>query len=216
MALFITFEGGEGGGKTVQARALYQRLCRLNIPVRLTHEPGGTTLGNRLARQLKWGQGTGIVPLSELLLFNASRAQLLEEVIRPDLESGKVVICDRYTASTVAYQSFGRGLDLETVRTINDAATQGLKPDLTILLDISAGEGLTRKRTRRHDRFEQEDLAFHARVREGYVKLAASEPERWLVIDASQSKEKIKDIIWQRVGQLLPDTGYRGLKPIQP
>ncbi len=203
MALFITFEGGEGSGKTVQARTLYRRLSKLAIPALLTQEPGGTSLGRKLARWLKWTQDTGISPLTELLMFNASRAQLMDEVIQPNLKGGKVIICDRYADSTTAYQSYGRGLDLEMVKTINNAATRGLKPNLIVLLDMPAEEGLVRKRAKRRDRFEQEDIAFHHRVREGYLKLAANDPERWLVIDASQSKEKIEEIIWQRVSQLL-------------
>ncbi len=203
MALFITFEGGEGSGKTLQSRALYRRLSQLAIPVLLTHEPGGTLLGKKLARWLKWAQDTGISPLTELLMFNASRAQLVEEVVQPNLKGGKVVICDRYADSTTAYQSYGRGLDLEMVKAINSTATRGLTPSLTVLLDIPAEEGLARKGTRRRDRFEQEDIAFHRRVREGYLKMAADDPERWLVVNASQSKEKIKEIIWQRVSQLL-------------
>ena len=203
MSLFITFEGGEGCGKSVQARALYRKLSKLAIPAVLTHEPGVTSLGKKLGRWLKWAQDTDISPLTELLLFNASRAELINEVIKPALESGKVVICDRYADSTTAYQSYGRGLDLETVKAINYAATGGLKPNLTVLLDISAEEGLGRKRAERQDRFEGEDIAFHQRVRGGYLKLATNEPERWLVIDASQSKAKVEQIIWQRVSQLL-------------
>ena len=203
MSLFITFEGGEGSGKSLQARVLYKRLSQLAIPVVLTHEPGGTALGNKISRWLKWTQDKDISPLTELLLFNASRAQLVTRVIRPNLESGKVIICDRYTDSTTAYQSYGRGLDLQAVEAINKAATQGLRPDLTILLDISAEEGFRRKRAKRKDRFEQEDLAFHQKVREGYLKMAASDPECFLVIDASQSKEKVAEIIWQRVRQLI-------------
>lgn len=202
MSLFITFEGGEGSGKSAQAKELYRRLLKLAVPVLLTHEPGGTPLGNKLARWLKWAQGADISPLVELLLFNASRAQLVSEVIKPDLKSGKIVICDRYADSTTVYQGYGRGLDLEMVRATNNAATQGLKPDLTILLDISAEDGLARKR-KRQDRFEQEELAFHHRVREGYLKLAAAEPQRWLMVDASQPKGQITRIIWQRVSQLL-------------
>ncbi len=203
MALFVTFEGGEGSGKTLQARALYRRLSQLAIPALLTHEPGGTSLGKKLARWLKWTQDTGISPLTELLMFNASRAQLVEEVIQPNLKDGKVVICDRYADSTIAYQSYGRRLDLEMVKAINNAATQGLKPDLTVLLDIPSEKGLARKGAERHDRFEQEEIAFHQKVRDGYLKLAADDPERWLVVDASQSKAKIRQIIWQRVSQLL-------------
>jgi len=207
MALFITFEGGEGSGKSVQARTLYRRLSQSAIPTLLTHEPGGTPCGNRIERWLKWTQDKNISPLTELLLFNASRAQLVNEVLQPNLEKGKVVICDRYADSTIAYQSYGRGLDLELVETINNAATQGLKPDLIVLLDIPVEAGLARKGVKKQDRFEQEALAFHQRVRKGYLKLAADEPQRWLIIDASQSKAKIREIIWQRVSQLLSRQG---------
>jgi len=203
MSLFITFEGGEGSGKTVQARALYRKLSRLAIPVVLTHEPGVTSLGKKVARWLKWGQDMEISPIAELLLFNVSRAQLVTEVIRPNLKSGKVVISDRYADSTTAYQSYGRGLDLAMVRAVNNAAIQGLNPDLTVLLDIPVEVGLARKRGKKPDRFEQEDIAFHQKVREGYLKLAADDPERWLVVDATQSKEKIAEIIWQKVKGVL-------------
>ena len=205
MALFITFEGGEGCGKSVQARALYQKLSRLAIPVVLTHEPGVTPLGEKIARWLKWGQDA-ISPLTELMLFNASRAQLVTEVIKPNLEGGRVVICDRYADSTTAYQSYGRELDLEMVRAVNNAAIQGLKPDLTILLDMPVEAGLARKRDKKQDRFEREHIAFHQRVREGYLELAAGEPERWLVVDGTRSKREVAGIIWEKVSKLLPDT----------
>ena len=203
MALFITFEGGEGSGKSSQAGVLYRRLCKLAIPALLTHEPGVTPLGKKIARWLKWTQDTDISPVAELLLFNTSRAQLVTEIIRPNLESGKVVICDRYADSTTAYQGYGRGLDLPMVAAVNAAGIRGLKPDLTVLLDMPVKEGLARKGSKKRDRFEEENKNFHQRVREGYLKLAAAEPERWLVIDATQSKEKIAGIIWQRVSKLL-------------
>ncbi len=204
MALFITFEGGEGSGKTLQAWGLSRRLSRLDIPVVLTREPGGTILGQKVRHLLKQAQNTNISPLTELLMFNASRSQLVKEVIQPGLQGGKVIICDRYADSTIAYQGYGRGLDLAVVQSINNVATGGLKPDLTVLLDISVREGLARKMPLRHDRFEQENMAFHQRVRAGYLKLAAAEPQRWLVVDAGQPKTMIKEIIWQRVSQLLP------------
>ena len=203
MSLFITFEGGEGSGKSSHAKVLYHRLSELAVPVLLTHEPGVTPLGKKIAHLLKWAQDVDISPVAELMLFNTSRAQLVAEVIRPGLEEGKIVICDRYTESTTAYQGYSRGLGLAMVRAVNDAGTQGLKPDLTMLLDIAAEEGLARKRSGRRDRFEQEEIAFHQRVREGYLKLAAEEPERWLVVDASQSKKKVAEIIWQKVSALL-------------
>lgn len=177
------------------------------IPALLTHEPGGTVLGEKLTRLLKWPRDTGISPLTELLMFNSSRSQLVAEVIRPALKAGKVVICDRYTASTVAYQHYGRGLDLKLVKTINEGATGGLAPSLTILLDVPVEVGLTRKGNKKPDRFEQEGLAFHRRVRQGYLKMAADEPKRWLVIDACQPREKIAGIIWQRVSRLVSSQG---------
>jgi dTMP kinase len=204
MSLFVTFEGGEGGGKSVQAKALYRRLSRLEIPVLLTHEPGGTPFGRRIGRRLKWAEDTDISPLTELMLFNAARAQSVAEVIKPALASGKVVISDRYADSTTVYQGYGRNLDLTMVKAVNKAATQGLTPDLTVLLDAPVETCFARKGASKRDRFEQEAEAFHNRVREGYLKLAKEEPGRWLVVDASQSKAKIGEIIWQRVSQLLP------------
>jgi dTMP kinase len=203
MPLFITFEGGEGSGKSTQARLLHQRLLKLAIPAVLTSEPGGTPFGKRLGHWLKWGDTRKITPVTELLLFNAARAQSVAEIIIPALKEGKTVISDRYADSTTVYQGYGRELDLEMVTRINQAATQGLKPDLTVLLNLPVADGLKRKKSGKPDRFEQEELAFHRRVMEGYLKLAASEPERWLVIDAAQSKEQIAGIIWQKVSQLL-------------
>jgi len=202
MALFITFEGGEGSGKSTQARLLLQRLEGEHIPAVLTHEPGGTALGTELRRALKAKQGARISPRAELLLFAASRAQLIDDLIRPALQEGKVVICDRFTHSTVGYQGYGRGLDLALVQTANSIATENLRPDLTILLDITPERGLTRRRSL-EDRFELEDLSFHHRVREGYLKMAEAEPDRWLVIDASLPKDKVSEIIWTRVSRLL-------------
>jgi dTMP kinase len=202
LGLFITFEGGEGCGKSTQSKLLLKKLEQQNIPVILTHEPGGTVLGNEVRKVLKRKGGSSISPQAELFLFSASRAQLVAEVIRPALEEGKVVLCDRFTHSTLVYQGYGRGLDLTVVERVNNIATQNLKPDLDILLDISPEQGLTRKRSLK-DRFELEDLSFHRRVREGYLKMAAAEPDRWLVIDASLPKRKIAEIIWDRVSRLL-------------
>lgn len=204
MSLFITFEGCEGCGKSTQSRALKNRLTKLSQPVLLIHEPGGTRLGTRISYLLKWAKDVSISPVAELLLFNASRAHLVEAVIKPALSEGKVVICDRFTDSTVAYQGYGRGIDLSIVKSVCEKATQGLSPDLTILLDIPVGEGLRRKTVMgNHDRFEQTEASFHQRIREGYLKMAKDEPTRWLIVDGTQSKAKIKDIIWQRVSQIL-------------
>ena len=202
MALFITFEGGEGSGKSTQIASLNKKLKNNTIPVILTREPGGTPLSEYIRNLLKWTDAY-ISPETELLMFNASRAQLLTEVIKPNLKSEKIVICDRNADSTTAYQGYGRGLDLEMVKTINNTTTHGLKPDLTILLDISPEEGFQRIKGRVKDHFEKEDRTFHQRVRQGYLQLATEEPQRWLVIDARLSKEKIKQIIWEKVSSLL-------------
>jgi len=204
LGLFITFEGGEGCGKSTQSRLLLKKLEQQNVPVVLTHEPGGTALGNELRRTLKRKGGSSISPQAELFLLAASRAQLVAELIRPALEEAKVVLCDRFTHSTMVYQGYGRGLDFTAIKMVNNMATRNLNPDLIILLDISPEQGLARKQSLK-DRFELEDLSFHRRVREGYLKMAAAEPDRWLVIDASLPKGKTAEIIWDRVSRLLPD-----------
>jgi dTMP kinase len=203
LGLFITFEGGEGCGKSTQSRLLLKKLEHQNVPVVLTHEPGGTALGNEVRKTLKRKRDSFISPQAELFLLAASRAQLVAEVIRPALEEGKVVLCDRFTHSTMVYQGYGRGLDFTAIKMVNNMATRYLNPDLIIFLDISPEQGLARKQSLK-DRFELEDLSFHRRVREGYLKMAAAEPDRWLVIDASLPKGKIAEIIWDRVSQLLP------------
>ena len=203
MGLFITFEGGEGCGKSTQSKLLLKQLEQKNIAVVLTHEPGGTALGNELRKTLKRKQDSSISPQAELFLLAASRAQLVAEVIHPALEEGKVVLCDRFTHSTMVYQGYGRGLDFTAIKLVNNMATRHLNPDLIILLDIAPEQGLARKRSLK-DRFELEDLSFHRRVREGYVNMAAAEPDRWLVIDASLPKARIAEIIWDRVSLLLP------------
>ena len=205
MSLFITFEGGEGCGKSVQSRALYRYLVRLQKPVVLLHEPGGTRLGKSISYWLKWSRKTGISPLAELLLFNASRANLIDEIIRPALQNNGIVICDRFADSTIAYQGYGRGLDLDVVKSACNIAMQDIRPDMTILLDVSVKEGLARKARMKAkgDRFEQEVIAFHQRVHKGYLKMAKDEPERWLVIDGLQPRENIKVIIRQNVTRLL-------------
>lgn len=198
--MFITFEGGEGSGKSTQARVVAKKLADRGLSVVLVHEPGDTLLGNRMRRWLKWGGE--VSPEVELFLFAAARAQLVTEVIRPALERGSVVICDRFSDSTVAYQGYGRGLDLGLIEAINSAATGGLSPDLVVLADMAVTHGLHRKRSKR-DRFEREELAFHQRVREGYLKLAAADPQRWLVVDATLPRPQVQKLIWARVEALL-------------
>jgi dTMP kinase len=204
MSLFITFEGGEGCGKSTQSRILYQRLKKLKIKALLIHEPGVTTLGIKVTNLLKWSKDIKISPLAELLLFNVSRTQLVTEVIKPNLAKGIIVICDRYADSTTAYQGYGRRLDLNSVKAANALGTQGLIPNLTILMDIPVEIGLSRNQEKKPDRFETENMDFHKRVREGYLKLAKAEPKRWLVIDATKNKDEIAGIIWQRVSKIIP------------
>jgi dTMP kinase len=197
---FIVFEGGEGSGKTTQAKALANKLRKLGFSVVLTHEPGGTLLGNRLRRWVKWGRGLTVQ--TELFLFLASRSQLVTRVIQPALEKGSIVICDRFDSSTLAYQGYGRGMDLNFLDTVNSFVTDDLHPEIIVLLDLSAEQGLERKRMKL-DVFEREEFLFHQKVREGYLKMAAADPERWMVVDATLPEAKIREMIWERVSQLL-------------
>ena len=199
----ITFEGGEGCGKSTQARLLYQRLQRQNIPSLLTQEPGGTPLGNKIRSVLKVKRDFNISPLSELFLFAACRSQLIQDVIGPALDSGRVVVCDRFSDSTTVYQGSGRGLDLSLIASVNTSATGGLKPDVTILLDVLPEQGLQRKRKIDRDRFDSEELSFHRRIREGYLNLAAGEPKRWLVLQAGLPIGKLSQLTWEHIHRLI-------------
>ncbi len=207
--LFITFEGVDGAGKGTQAWRLWRHLNREGYPAHLTWEPGATWLGDHLRQILVDGLlQAHITPTAEVFLFAAARTQLVETTIRPLLSQGFVVVSDRYMDSTIAYQGFGRCLDINMVRHICEIATGGLLPDLTILLDIAPEAGLARKKgvsrpLWAEDRFEEEEIDFSRRVRQGYLELAAAEPERWLVMDATESQDEIEAIIWQRVAALL-------------
>ncbi len=207
MSLFIVFEGGEGCGKSTQARALYRKLCHQGIPAVFTIEPGGTLLGTRIRKILKNRGSIPITPESELFLFSASRSQLLKEVILPALQAGKIVICDRFISSTIAYQGYGRRLSMTTIERVNDLTIQKLVPDLTILLDIDPEEGLARRRDI-YDRFESMDISFHRRVREGYLKMASLDSDRWGIIDASLPRKEIACIIWRKILDLLKESNH--------
>ena len=208
-ALFIIFEGGEGSGKTTQLKALLTHLRSTGRDAVETRDPGGTPIGKQIRGLLLDRENTRMGPATELLLYEASRAQLVHEVIRPALAAGRIVLCDRFTDSTVAYQGYGRGLDLELIARLNALATEGLRPDLTFLLDLDPGVGLARatrrvtERQERHDRIEAEVLAFHQRVRTGYRAIAAAEPERVIVLDASLGMAEIEGHIRPRVDELL-------------
>lgn len=193
MAFFITFEGIEGCGKTTQESRLAESLAKMGYPVVVTREPGGCSIAEQIRAILLDAGNRAMVPLAELLLYAAARAQHVEEVIRPALDSGKIVICDRFTDATAAYQGYGRSLDLELIGGLNRLATGGVVPDLTILLDCPEEVGLSRAMARinategaREERFEQESLAFHRMVREGYLRLAAAETERYLILDGTR------------------------------
>ena len=201
MGAFIVFEGGEGAGKSTQARILARRLSQEGFQVVSTREPGGTALGEVVRRWLK--SRAGLTPLAELLLFTAARAQLVKVVIGPALRSSqRVVISDRFTASTVAYQGFGRGVDLELIHRLNEASTQGLRPDLTVYLDLPVEAGLARKRGGL-DNFEAEGTEFHRRVREGYLTLVSEDPEGWLVVDGNVKRKAVAAQIWARTRHCL-------------
>ena len=205
--LFITLEGGEGAGKSLQAAALARRLKRAGLAIVRTREPGGTPLGERL-RDIVLGLSSRgappLDPLTETLLFVAARAELVASVIAPALARGDAVLCDRFGDSTLAYQGFGRGVDLATIERLNTIATRGLRPQLTVLLDLPVEEGLTRTRgAGQADRFGRESLAFHRRVRRGYRTLAAREPQLWLMIDGRQDLKVITEKIWRRIEVLL-------------
>ena len=186
--MFITFEGIDGSGKTTQLRRVAERL---NDPL-TTKEPGGTPTADRI-RAILLESSSKLDPVAEVLLFAASRHQHVVEVIRPALAAGRTVLCDRYTDSTLAFQGFGRLLDLDKLRALNEWATGSLHPDLTLLFDIDEETGVRRARGRGGDelRFEAEDLRFYRRVREGYLSLAVAEPKRFAVIDAHGSEDEV-------------------------
>lgn len=202
--MFITLEGTEGSGKSLQTQKLVGRLRDNGFTVLQTHEPGGTPLGTELRRLLLDRHELGLVARSEALLMNASRAQLVERVIRPALERGEVVVCDRFADSTLAYQGAGRGLDGQELSSVISFATAGLEPDMTILLDVPVEVGLARKHAQdQRNRFEEEAMAFHTRVRNAYHALARSQPERWHCFDGQEDPEQLSQLIWVAVDRVL-------------
>lgn len=201
--MFITFEGPEGSGKSTQIKLAHQFLVEAGVPVLQTREPGGTAIGNQIRETVHHVKNTQMSLVAELLLYSASRAQLVAEVIRPSLQKGMVVLCDRYADSTLAYQGYGRKLDMTMLRNITQYATQGLKPDLTILFDIDVQAGINRRTTGGDEmnRLDLESIKFHECVRKGYHQLAKEEPSRWTRLDA----DRAIDLIHQDVLQILKD-----------
>jgi len=213
MGLFITFEGPEGSGKSTQSRKLHDRLAAA-YPVLLTREPGGTPIGDSIRRILLDMDNGALDPTAEALLFSAARAQLVAERIRPRLEAGGIVICDRFADSMLAYQGYGLGRDLQQLRALVEIATGGLRPGLTFFLDLPPEAGLERKRRVAHgragdaeaddwNRLDARSLAYHHRVRDGYMELARQEPERWRILDARESKHQLAEQIYQHVEERL-------------
>ena len=207
--MFISIEGLGGSGKTTQAQRLYDWLRLRGHDVLLTREPGGTPIGEQIRALLHDLDNTAMQPATELLLYNASRAQLVAEELRPQLESGGIALCDRYADSTLAYQGYGHGQDLELLRGVIDAATGGLQPDVTIFLDIAPQMALERRRMaslfgEEWNRLDDFELAFHQRVYDGYQALAAAEPQRWLCVDAQRSILDVQALLRKALAERLP------------
>jgi len=203
--MFITFEGPEGSGKTFQIAALAQALRQRGYSVLATREPGGTTIGDQVRAILSSLENTSMRPRTETLLFQASRAQLVDEVIRPCLAGGGVVLCDRYADSTLAYQGYGHCVDRGDLAALIRFATGGLQPDLTLLLDVDVEEGLRRKLSAGEwNRLDAYDLDFHRRVRLGFLEMARCQPERWQMVDASQPRLAVQAAIQHIVLERLP------------
>jgi dTMP kinase len=207
--MFITFEGPDGSGKTTQARLLAAYLQAQGQRVHLTREPGGSAIGDQIREVLHKLENTAMHPSTEVLLYQASRAQLVNQVIRPQLAEGAIVLCDRYADSTLAYQGYGHGLDLGVLRTLIEFATGGLQPDLTLYFSLSAEAGLVRRQQaaaqgEEFNRLDAYALAFHQRVRAGYETLIAAHVDRWVRIDAEANIESVEQAVRQAVQARLP------------
>ncbi len=202
--MFITFEGIEGCGKTTQAKLLYEALVDRKYSVVFTREPGGTPAAEELRSFLLKPREERFPPFAELSVYEAARAFHVENLIKPSLKEGAVVICDRFIDSTLAYQGYGRGIDLSLVERLNQEATGGLKPDLTVLLDLPVEEAFRRISERQKDRMESESLKFHRKVREGFLEIARREPERFLIVDGKREVEELHTLI---LGEVLGRLG---------
>lgn len=201
--IFITFEGIEGSGKTTQGKLLAEKLKKEGLKVLYTYEPGDTEAGKHI-RKILLNSEIKINPLCELLLYFADRVQHIEEKIKPCIESGFIVICDRFTDSTLVYQGYARGISIDLIKKLNKIVLDEFMPDLTVLLDCPANIGLKRnQKINKKDRFEMENLSFHEKVRQGYLKLAESYKKRFFVLDATESIDKIAEDIYRKVKSIL-------------
>ena len=216
MGSFVTFEGPEGSGKTTQIALLESALCAMGYDIVCTREPGGTSIGEQVRAVLHSLDNQEMLPRAEILLYSAARAQHVGELIAPSLARGCVVLCDRYAESTLAYQGYGHGLDLEDLGQITRFATEGLRPSLIVYLDLDVTVGLQRKRVD-HDhgsgewnRMDQLELAFHQRVRDGYLQMAQQDPSRWVIVDAKQSIEDTHRYILSRLTRYLERHSHLG------
>jgi dTMP kinase len=204
--LFLSFEGGEGSGKSLQAKRLYDELTRRGRDALLTREPGGTAAGERIREIVLHAQEIALSPEAQVLLYSTARAENVREVIRPALDAGKIVIADRFFDSTMAYQGYGHGVSLTSIKDVTALACGDLRPDRTFLLDIPVETGLGRSGWRaqsKWDRFEVLDPVFHERVRNGYIRLAADEPSRWVVLDAARDESSVAADVQRAVDALL-------------
>lgn len=189
---FITFEGVEGAGKSTQAKLLYQYLIDNGKEAILTKEPGGTKTGQKIRQILLEKTDEIFPPVAELMLYEADRNFHIHNLIKPSLQQGRYIICDRFTDSTLAYQGYARGLNINLIKQLNEIATEGIKPDITFLIDIPVEEGLKRiKQIRQADRIEDEDIQFHKRLREGFLKIAENEKDRIVVLDGLETPDNI-------------------------
>jgi dTMP kinase len=219
LPLFITFEGVEGSGKTTQIQRLKKYLTRKGLLCKVTREPGGCPIGEKVRKILLNPDHGEMVPMSELLLYEAARAQHVKEVIEPFIKKGGVVLCDRFSDATIAYQGYGRGIDLNWIEHLNHLSSQGLRPDVTFLLDCPTDVGLKRALQRnrtlkqeREERFEREEIRFHQRVRKGYLAIAKKEPHRVKLIDTWEGEEKVFEKIRIIVDNLLRIRGLKGTR----
>jgi len=195
LSLFITFEGPDGSGKTTQARMLAEYLESRGFAVLHTREPGGTAISEQIREVILTTRNQSIGDETEALLYSAARAQIVAELIRPALAAGKIVVCDRYADSTMAYQGYGLGLDLQALQDITQFATGGLTPDLTFYVDVPVEIGLARRHRGETNRLDLKDPTYHSRVREGFLKMAQAEPRRWIVIDGTRSVDEVQEEI---------------------